>query len=189
MTASPPVLPAPAARSSTSTSHAARHPTLAIAVVITALTLLSAAAAAIATGLGPAASPHPTLRGTPREAVAIFVHNARTLVAPLLLCAGRWHTGRFTRHVADLVVGALVVVNAALVGVALGRYPAQLAMYLPHLPLEDAAVAIAAGAWLARRLPARDGEPAPSLGRAAALTLVLAIAAAIVETYAVPHKG
>jgi hypothetical protein len=131
------------------------------------------------------------LHGTAAEALSIASHNARTLVAPLLLCAGRWHTGRLTRHLGDLLVAALVVANAAVVGAAVGRYPTELPAYLAHMPLEDAAVAIAAGAWFARRLPRRRraGVLAPNLARAAALTLVVAIAAAIVETYAVPHKA
>jgi hypothetical protein len=196
-TGPPPVLPVASKSSSTPTTtstspwlqRAARYPALTVAAAIAVVTLLSAIAAAIAPQLGPATSPHATLHGTPSEAAAILVHNARTLIAPLLLCAGRWHTGRVTRHVGDLLVAALVAGNAALVGAALGRYPTELPAYLPHMPLEDAAVAIAAGAWLAHRLARRAGVPAPSLARAAALTLVVAIAAAIVETYAVPHKG
>ena len=71
----------------------------------------------------------------------------------------------------------------------MGRYPTQLPAYLPHLPLEDGAVAIAAGAWLARRTQQRTGTPAPSLSRTALLMLTVTIAAAIVETYAVPHRS
>jgi hypothetical protein len=161
---------------------------VAVAASIAVVTLLSAIAAAIAPQLGPATSPHATLRGTPGEAAGILVHNARTLVAPLLLCAGRWHTGRITRHLGDLLAIALVVANAAVVGAAVGRYPTELPAYLPHMPLEDTAVAIAAGAWLARRLPGRAGALMPSLRRATVVTLVVAIAAALVETYAVPHQ-
>jgi len=94
-----------------------------------------------------------------------------------------------TRHVGDLAVVALVAANAAMIGLALGRYPTQLPAYLPHLPLEDAALAITAGAWLARRIKHATGTPAPSLWRTALLMLTATIAAAIVETYAVPHPG
>jgi hypothetical protein len=190
-TAPPPGLPVASQRSSTSPwlKRAARYPAVTVAAAIAAITLLCAIAAAIAPRLGPACSPHPTLHGTPSEAAAILIHNARTLTLPLLLCAGRWHTGRVTRHAGDLLVATLIIANAALVGVALGRYSGELPAYLPHMPLEDAAVAIAAGAWLAHRLHPRAGVPAPSLARAAALTLVLVIAAAIVETYAVPHTS
>jgi hypothetical protein len=165
------------------------RPSLCIAGAIATVTLLAALAASLVPELGPAAAPHPTLHGSPREAIAIAVTNAQTLVVPLLLAAGRWHTGRVTRHIGDLLVAALVVCNAAIIGLALGRYPTRLPAYLPHLPLEDAALAIAAGAWLARRLPPRPGSSAPSVCRTAALTLLVTIAAALVETYAVPHKG
>jgi hypothetical protein len=189
-TTPPPVLPVASERSSPSPwrQRAARRPAVTVAAAIAVVTLLSAIVAAIAPQLGPGTSPHATLRGTPGEAVAILAHNARTLIAPLVLCAGRWHTGRVTRHLGDLLVAALVVANAAVVGAALGRYPTELPAYLPHIPLEDAAVAIAAGAWLAHRLPRRAGMP-PNLAPAAGLTLVVAIAAAIVETYAVPHTS
>ncbi|MCA1699459.1 MAG: hypothetical protein LC790_11415 [Actinobacteria bacterium] len=170
-------------------SWVARHPTLAVATAIAVVTIATATAATVTPELGPAVAPHPTLHGTPDEVVSIVVQNLRTLIAPLLLIAGRWHTARVTRHVGDLLVATLVIANATLVGLALGRYPTQLPAYLPHLPLEDAALAIAAGAWLARRVAAQAGSRAPSLGRTALLTVVVTIVAAIVETYAVPHGG
>jgi hypothetical protein len=189
----PPGLPAAARCSSTSPPTVLRavsaRPALCVAGAIATVTLLAALAASLVPELGPATAPHPTLHGSPGEAIAIAVTNAQTLAAPLLLSAGRWHTGRVTRHVGDLLVAALVVSNAAMIGLALGRYPTRLPAYLPHLPLEDAALAIAAGAWLARRLPPRPGSSAPSVSRTAALTLLVTIAAALVETYAVPHKG
>jgi hypothetical protein len=190
---SSPGLPAAAHRSSTSPPAVLRvvsaHPALCVAATIATVTLLAALASSLVPELGPPTAPHPTLHANAREAVAIAVTNARTLAVPLLLCAGRWHTGRLTRHVADIVVFALVSANAAMIGLALGRYPTRLPAYLPHLPLEDAALAIAAGAWLARRVPPRAGTPAPSLASTTALTLVVMIAAAIVETYAVPHTS
>jgi hypothetical protein len=178
---------------STSTSTwrqcAARHPVLAVSLTIAGVTLLAAIAATLERDLGPITAPHPALHGTPGEALSIAAHNARTLIAPLALIAGRWHTSHLTRPIGDAVVGALVVANATLVGLALGRYPTQLPAYLPHVPLEDAALAIAAGAWLAHRLADPAGAPAPRLARAAVLTAAVTIVAAIVETYAVPHKG
>lgn len=165
------------------------HPTLTVAAAIAAVTLSAAITAAAAPQLGPATAPRPTLHGTPDEVVSIAMQNLRTLIAPLLLIAGRWHTGRLTRHVGDLIVATLVIANATIVGLALGRYPTQLPAYLPHLPLEDAALAIAAGAWLAHRLPTRPTGQRQGLARTAALTLTVTIAAAIVETYAVPHRG
>jgi hypothetical protein len=199
MNSAPPGQPAAAPSSSTRTSvptvtstwgrRAAAHPVGTVAAAIATVTLLAAFAAALVPELGHATLPHPTLEGSVGEAFTIAETNCRTLIAPLLLCAGRWHTGRITRHVGDVVVAAIVAGNAALIGVALGRYPTRLPAYLPHLPLEDEALAIAAGAWLARRRPARPGSSVPSLARTATLTLLVTIAAAIVETYAVPHKA
>jgi len=166
-----------------------RCPVLLVGLAIAAVTLFATIASALVPELGPGRAPRPTLHGTPTEALTIFLTNGQTLIAPFILAAGRWHTGRVTRHVGDLVVVALVTANATMIGLALGRYPTQLPGYLPHLPLEDGAVAIAAGAWVARRAPALDGTPAPSLARTAALTAAVTIAAAIVETYAVPHKS
>jgi hypothetical protein len=192
-TTSPPGLSAATRCSSTSPPAVLRvvsaHPALCVAATITAVTLLAALASSLVPELGPPTAPHPTLHASAGEAVAIAATNARTLVVPLVLCAGRWHTARVTRRLGDLLVAAIVLVNAALVGVALGRYPTRLPAYLPHLPLEDGALAIAAGAWVARRLPARADTPVPGLARSAVLTLMVAIAAAIVETYAVSHKG
>ena len=159
-----------------------RHPTVLLGVLILVLTLLAAAASALWPQLGPIGRPHPTLDGTPGEALSILVVNARTLIAPLLLCAGRWHTHPGTRLVGDLLVGALVTTNPILIGLALGRYPTELVVYLPHLPLENAARAVSAGAWLARRLPDPNRHPPTGLPACASLTLALAALAAAVET-------
>ncbi|MCA1679736.1 MAG: hypothetical protein LC777_12705 [Actinobacteria bacterium] len=192
MTAHPPVAPR-ASCSSTRTPPAswrvARHPAALLGLIILALTLLAATASALSPELGPTRGPHPTLHGTPYEALSILVGNARTLTLPLLLSAGRWHTHPSTRRVGDLLVAALVISNPVIVGLALGRHPAALPVYLPHLALEDGALAIAASAWLARRLPNPDRRPHTGLLACASLTLTLAAIAAILETYAVPHKG
>lgn len=190
MTVHPPGQPL-AARSSSCTTRAVLTccPVLLVGAVIAGVTLLAAVASAVAPELGPGRAPRPTLHGTPTEALTIFLTNAQTLIAPLILVAGRWHTGRVTRHVGDLVVGALVTANATIIGLALGRYPTQLPGYLPHLPLEYAALALAASAWLTRRLPNHRAQRSRSLLGCATLTLVVTAIAAVVETYAVPHRS
>jgi len=55
--------------------------------------------------------------------------------------------------------------------------------------LEDAALAIAAGACVSRRVARAADAQARSVTRTAGLTLLVTIAAAIVETYAVAHKS
>jgi hypothetical protein len=184
-----PALPSPTLASTSPLSGLSRHPVLLLALIILTLTLIAAVTSALAPELGPNRRPRATLHGTPAEAVSIFVSNARTLIAPLLLTAGRWHSGSITRHVGDLIVAALVVANPILVGLALGRYPTQLPAYLPHLPLENAALALAASAWLTRRLPNPNRRAPRSLRGCASLTAALAAIAALVETYAVPHTG
>jgi hypothetical protein len=189
MTSRLPVLPSTTLASTTPLSGLSRHPAVLLALVILALTLTGAVASAVVPELGPARRPRATLHGTPGEALSILVGNARTLIAPLLLAAGRWHTGPVTRHVGDLIVAALLIANPVLVGLALGRYPAALPAYLPHLPLENAALAIAASAWLTRRLPNPNRRAPRSLLGCASLTAAVAAIAALVETYAVPHTG
>lgn len=179
----------PSTTTSTSRRTLSRHPAVLVAALVLVLTVLAAVASALWPELGSGRHPRPTLHGTPGEALSIFVTNARTLIAPLLLAAGRWHTGRATRHIGDVLVAAAVIANPVMVGLALGRHPAELLAYLPHLPLEDAALAIAASAWVARRLPSTaGGRPAGVLG-CAVLTLAVALLAALVETYAVPHAS
>ena len=165
------------------------RPAAIAAVVIAIVTALAALASALDPALGPGGHPHPTLHGTLREALSIIATNGRLLIVPLLLVAGRWPTGRLTRHAGDVIVGGLLVVNPATIGLALGRFQATLLPYLPHLPLEDAALATAAAAWLSRRLPVVPDRPLPSLAGYALWTLLLTIAAALTETFLVPHAS
>ena len=173
--------------SPSSVRRVASRPAVIAAAVIAIATGVAALASAIDPALGPGGHPHPTLHGTLGEALGIFATNGRLLVVPLLLVAGRWSTGRLTRRVGDLIVGALLVVNPVTVGLALGRFQATLLPYLPHLPLEDAALATAVAAWLSRRLPAAPATPGRSLAGYALCTLVLSVAAALTETFLVPH--
>lgn len=190
MTVYPPGQPLAATSSSCTTRTVlTRCPVLLVGVAIAGVTLLAAIASALVPELGPSRAPRPTLHATPTEAPTIFLTNGQTLIAPFILAAGRWHTHRLTRHVGDLLVGALVLANPILVGFALGRYPTQLPAYLPHIPLEYAALALAASAWLTRRLPNLSAQRSRSLLGSATLTLIVTAIAAVVETYAVPHRS
>ena len=166
----------------------ARRPVLLVAAVIAAVTAFGALTGALVPELAPGRTPHRTLHGTLGEAAVIALQNASTLIVALALCAGRWSTHRLTRRLGDVIVTAIVVFNALLVGVALGRYSTQLLAYLPHLPLEDVALSTAAAAWLTHRR-GEFGRPRRSVARYAAVTAALTALAALVETYAVPHKG
>jgi len=166
------------------TSHAGRA--AALWALTGALTAAGVLLGVLVPSSAPAGIPHATLTGTPDEALSIFVHNMRVLAAPLILAAARWGTGRTTRAIGDAVVAATLLANPLLVGAALGRHGTELVPYLPHLPLEWAALSVATGAWLAAR---RLRLAAHTLVAYAAIATTLAIVAAVLETVAIPHAS
>ena len=92
---------------------------------------------------------------------------------------------RLGRKIADGVLLACIIVNTLPVGAALGAYGAPLLPYLPQLPLEWAGLALGASAWLVQRrraLTAREGLAV------LALTAIVLLCAAVLETVAVPHR-
>ena len=142
----------------------------------------------------PSSGPRPrrTRRCTahPARRCRSSLHNARTLIAPLLLMRRALAHRPPDPPLGDLLVAALVIANATLVGLALGRYPTAAAR-LPAAPAARGRRARDRRRRLARTPPRR---PPPARPRRASraprrLTLAVTIAAAIVETYAVPHKG
>jgi hypothetical protein len=148
-----------------------------------ALTCLGAVIGSAAPGLAPHGQLHPTLHGTPSDFASIAIANARVLSAPFLLALFRFPAGWRSRQLGDLVVIALVGGNALRVGLALGRDRGALLPYLPQLPVEWLAAALAAAAWLTLRTGARDRTGLAYL----AAVLVLIAAAAAVETIGTPH--
>jgi hypothetical protein len=150
-----------------------------------AVTGAGAIAALLAPGVAPAGAPHATLHGTPAEAASILVANLRVLAAPIVLTAARWHRGRVTRMIGDATVLADLVVTPFLVGAALGVHGRALVLFLPHVPIEWAALSTAVAAWLSARRSTSTSWRA--IAAYAATVVVLTAAAAIVETVAVPH--
>jgi hypothetical protein len=136
-------------------------------------------------GLAPGGQPHPTLHGTPSDFASIAIANARVLSAPFLLAVFRFPSDRRSRQLGDLLVVVLLGGNALRVGLALGRDRDALLPYLPQLPVEWLAAALAAAAWLTLRTRVRDRT---GLGYLAAI-LVLIAAAAAIETICTPHSG
>lgn len=153
-----------------------------------ALTLLAAAAvsahaplaAAVRAGLGFDLQPR---AGTAAEAVDIATTNLR-VVGGLVLAAVAVSASPAMRRVADPVVVLVCAANAALVGVAIGAYGGAAIRWLPHLPLEWAALASAVTLYCGARTSPR---------RPTAVVLhvvvgaVFVVAAAAVEVFLTPQ--
>ena len=92
-----------------------------------------------------------------------------------------------TRILGDTAITMLLVRSAITVGLALGRWQTRLIPYIPQLPLEYLAAAIAAGNWLTARQHRNSLQPPRASVPAAALTIALLIAAASAEVLLTPH--
>jgi hypothetical protein len=168
-------------------AHPERHVRLiALAyAAIWALTFVGALLGAIAPSLAPGGRPHPTLHGNPAEVVSIAAVNLRALSAPFILALFGFATGRRSRRLGDLVVGVLLAGNTLRVGIAIGRWHTALLPYLPQLPVEWLAAALAAAAWLTLRA---GGRRQTILAWLAAIFVLVVVAAAI-ETTCTPHAA
>lgn len=124
----------------------------------------------------------PASPGSPRVAVLIAANNLREAAIPFLCSLPRLQ-GRRPRMVGDAVVGGCLAGNTVLAGSALAAYGPGLIAYLPHWPLEWAALALALTAWRRARLGQR--EPLELVLLAVACGVLLC-AAALIETYTVP---
>jgi hypothetical protein len=120
-------------------------------VALAATTALGAVAAMAWPALGPATRPHATLHPSLDAIASIVLNNARVLAAPLILVAARFDRGRVSRVAGDTIVAAILAGNAIAVGVALGRWRGALIPFVPQLPVEYLAAAIAATTWLNAR--------------------------------------
>ena len=165
------------------------RPLRAFAVVAVGVLALGAVAAAFtAAWPGPAASvfphePQPTLGGTPAEVVDILAANVAVLVVPFLFAGAAGGSPGPWRLAGDLVTIAILALNSLAVGAALALNGSELIRYLPHLPVEGAALALTGSAWLSSRnsrMPHR---------RVVVLVVVLAVVAALLEVYATPHAA
>jgi hypothetical protein len=135
-----------------------------------------------ALGFGFGGLPH-----TPAAAARILLHNARFAAGPLLCAAIQPGLPARTRAALDLLLGALLVLNAAAIGIALGAYGhrALTAIALHGMP-ELAALCLAASAYLQAR---KHAIPAASLAAIGALCALLLTGAAALEAYVSPGGG
>jgi hypothetical protein len=156
------------------------------AVTVVGLTAVGTVAAVIDPSLGPGTRPHPTLTPGFSTALSIWQSNLRVLAVPFILAALRFADTPLGRTVGDVILGALTTYSTFTVGLAIGRWRWTLIAYLPHLPFEWAALSFAVGAWLLVRHHAVDW---PGLAGLAGVIVVLLIGAAVLETWATPHRG
>jgi hypothetical protein len=147
------------------------------------VTCVAVLVGAVAPSLAPGGHPHLTLHGTPGDFASIAIANTRVLSAPFLLALFRFPSDRRLRQLGDLLVVVLLGENALRVGLALGRDRGALLPFLPQLPLEWLAAALAAAAWLTLRTNGRRRTGVAYL----AAVLVLVAAAAAIETICTPH--
>ena len=130
--------------------------------------------------------PHPTLTGSLADAVSILQNNTRVLAAPFLLVALGMPQSRLGRGAGDFIVAGLTAAGTVSVGLELGRWGSRLVPYVPQLPLEWAALALAVHAWVT----ARPGHVTiRELTPLAAIVLALLAGAAALETWATPHRS
>ena len=125
-------------------------------------------------------TPRDALPARPNVAVNLVAHNTLVAIWPLVLVALGWAAIPIARTLADTAIASHLLGHGLLVGSALGSHP-DTWRFLPHLPVEWLALAAPAGAWLAARTAGHV-----ALMRTLLLTAALLIAAACMETYAVP---
>lgn len=167
-----------------------RTPLGAAAAACFAALALSAIAAAVVgelIGVDPD-SPRDALHGSLGEIVSLAAHNAGVALLPLGLLAIGWDQLRGVEYGGDALVAGMIIANGVSIGLGFARAGLELFAYLPHLPLEWAALALPAGAWFVfRARPPRDR--AQTLVYVAALTGLLVALAAVVESMTVPVTG
>jgi hypothetical protein len=151
------------------------------------ITAMATLAGAVDPGLALASAPHPSLHPTFGAWASIFSQNARIMSIPVLLSALGVQSCRAGRCLGDVTVMAILMLNGALVGIELGHWGLRLIPYLPQLPLEWLAVAIATSSWMTTRTPRDSESHRRALLTAAALSAGLLAVAAAVEVLLTPH--
>jgi hypothetical protein len=158
---------------------------LAATGLVIALTVLGALLSAIAPALAGHTRPHPTLTGSLGDAIGILQNNVRVLAAPFLLRLLKFPSSRLGRRAGDFLILMLAAGSAIPVGLELGRWRTELLPYVPQLPLEWAALAVAISAWLTAR---HDHACPHRLAVLATATALLLAGAASIEAWCTPHR-
>lgn len=146
-----------------------------------AATALTAAAALVGPLHDLARSIYPTAPHAPADppgVLELLFHNAAIAAIPGVLVLVRWHTHPGWSRAGNILIPALLTAQAIAIGLGIGSWP-EVVRYLPHLPLEFAALAAGAQIW-------QHADNRRQIFRWAALTTVLLVCAAIVEVLAAP---
>jgi hypothetical protein len=126
-------------------------------------------------------APRPTLAG----AGWLLANNLRATAWPLVPVLARAQQPAWLRRLIHAAVLASLAVNLLPVGAAIGVYRARLVPYLPHLPFELYAITTGPTAWL---ISTRRPLPRRQVATVAASMVAALVAAALLETWAVPHR-
>jgi hypothetical protein len=118
-------------------------------------------------------------------AAALLVNNARATGWPVLAVVMRAQHPAWLQRVVHAAVLASLAVNLLPVAAAIGVYRARLVPYLPHLPLELYAITTGPTTWL---LSTRQPLTRRQLTLIAGSLLIALTGAALLETWAVPHR-
>jgi hypothetical protein len=153
--------------------------------LVLGLTAIGVLLGLLVPGVAGTIGPHATLTGSASDALSLLANNARVLAVPFGFALIQLPAARVGRIVGDVVIVALTAYSVVWVGIALGRWRESLLPYVPHLPVEWAALSASVAAWLL----ARDGRPhREQLLALASGALLLCCAAAAVETWATPQR-
>jgi hypothetical protein len=160
------------------------RPALSAGAVI-GLTALGIGLALVDPALAGSNRPHANLTGSLGNAAGILQNNARALSAPFLVVLLDFPQSRIGRYAGDLIVTAVAAASTIPVGLELGRWQERLLPYLPQLPFEWTALALAVNAWVVAR---SSHLTTRQLAALAAAILTLLSCAACLETWATPHR-
>jgi hypothetical protein len=124
------------------------------------------------------------------DAAGYFTTNASTAAVILIVAAAlsamrpssRW--ALMLRAIADVALAIALAVAFVQIGVYLGSYQLQALRWLPHLPFEAGAVAMALGAYLEARSARR--LTGGMLAGTVIVVVVLLTTAALLEAFATP---
>jgi len=165
------------------TDEAARTFVVALAAIWT-VTLLAAGLGELPSLIGEQLQLQPHSTPTIHDALMTWLHNVRVGGWPLLLAALGLHRHRWQRRLGDVLLATSLIANGTLVGAAIAAGHERILPYLPHLPFEWAALALSATGWYQT---SRGRLTHHQLVRLVVACLTTLLAAAIMETYCVPH--